>query len=166
MNFEDVSYRGRQAFLDALVERLAADNWQYRLDTGWGNWDLEVYGDRWSKLRLITVAEQPDEGWHRVRCRLRTSWTLPAKLAYGVVLAAALLAMAVWRVQEWLAWIPLVAPALAAWRFSVNQRNLRRVMSVVLEEVALGLGMRHHGDGPPFRASRPGLEPRDSNHAH
>ncbi len=148
MDFEDVAYRGRQAFLDALVERLAADNWQYRLDTGWGNWDLEVYGDRWSKLRIITVAEQPDEGWRRVRCRLSTSWPLPAKLAYGLVLAAALLAMALWRAQDWLAWIPLVAPALAAWRFRVNQRNLRRVMSVVLEEVAVGLGMRPRGDRP------------------
>jgi hypothetical protein len=141
LRFADPAHRGRQVFLGAVLDRLVRERWPHRPDTGWGAWDVEVHGSRWSKLRLLTVTEQPDDSVLRLRCRLQTQWTLPAKLGFGGVLGAALIVATLLRGHGWIAWCPLAAPALVAYLLSRNQRDLRRVLAVFLEEVAESLGL-------------------------
>jgi hypothetical protein len=155
LGFADPAHRGREAFLRSVLDRLAREHWQHRPDAGWGAWDVEVYGSRWSKLRLLTVSEHTDDGVLRLRCRLRTHWTLPAKLGFGMLLGAALIAAALLRGHGWFAWSPVAAPALVAYAFSRNQRDLRRVLAVFLEEVAESLGLRPD-PAPPSRTSPDG----------
>lgn len=131
---------GRDTFLRAALDRLALENWPHRPDTGWGDWDVEVYGSRWSKVRLLTVTEHTDDSVLRLRCRLRTQATLPARLGFGILLGLALLAVAMWREPRWLTWIPLAAPVLAAWAFARDQRSLRRVLAAWIEDLAAQLG--------------------------
>lgn len=138
--FADPAHRGRTRFIAAVLERLARERWPHRPDTGWGAWDIEVHGSRWSKLRLLTASEQPDDAGFRLRCRLDCQWTLPAKVVFGVTLGAALIGAALFHQHRWLAWCPLAAPTLLAILFHREQRNLRRVLAVFLEEVADAMG--------------------------
>lgn len=133
---------GREAFLRAVLERLGQEGWHHRTDTGWGEWDLEVYGSRWSKLRLITVSEQTDQSQQRLRCRLETRWTLPAKLGFWLLAGAGLVTTAALGAQGIGALLPLVVPAAAAWGFARDQRNVRRVLAAFLEAVAESVGIQ------------------------
>jgi hypothetical protein len=81
----------RFAFLRAIIARLARDGWQNKLDTGWNEYDAEVFGNRWSRLRLTTVAEELAEGKMIFRCRLRASWSLRALFTFWIALGAELL---------------------------------------------------------------------------
>ena len=147
LQFAEPATVRREDFLRAVLERLAREGWPHRADAGWGEWDLEVYGSRWSKLRLVTVSEQTDESQQRLRCRLATCWTLPAKLGFWVLTGAGLVMTAALGGQGVWALLPLAVPAGLAWRFARDQRNVRRVLAVVLEEVAESLGIRRLRQG-------------------
>lgn len=134
--FPDRAGRGRVAFLAAVLDRLGAEGWQHRVDSGWGGFDLEVYGSRWSKLQLTTVTEHTAERGAQVCCRLRTRWTLPTRLAFSLVAGVSVLAAAAWLERSPPVWLLLLAaPALAA-VFQRDQHNLRRVFAVFLEQAA------------------------------
>ena len=47
----------RLAFVAALLRRLDEKGWPNRSDVGWSEFDVEVYGSRWSHLQITTVAE-------------------------------------------------------------------------------------------------------------
>lgn len=141
IRFEDPTALGREGFLRAVLDRLEQAGWQHRTDSGWGSFDVEVYGHRWSKLQLTTVSEQTDDSRLRLRCRLRNRWTLPARLTFWLVLALALLGASVRRdVSAWY-WLLLLAPVLAVALFRRDQQNLRRIFSVFLEAVGRGVGL-------------------------
>jgi hypothetical protein len=127
---------GREAFLQAVFARLERDGWQHRGDSGWNEFDAEAYGSRWSKLQLSTVDEVSESGRTWVRCRLRSRWTLPARLAFWGVTGAALLGAGVLRRYHEVAWLLLLAPVALAWAFTADQRNLRRVFAVWLDDMA------------------------------
>ncbi len=128
--------RGRAAFLTAALERLEREGWQHRVDVGWNDFDLEVYGSRWSKVQLTTVTEHLPDAGARIVCRLRARWTLPARLMTWLTAGGSLLAAAAWSPHSPFAWLlTLTAPVLAV-AFLRDQRNLRRVVAVFLEEVA------------------------------
>jgi len=132
----DRADRGRVSFLAAVLDRLGNEGWQHRVDTGWGDFDLEVYGSRWSKLQLITVTEHTTEHGAQICCRLRTRWTLPARLAFNLVAGVSVLATAAWWERSPLAWLLLLTSPALAMVFGRDQKNLRRVFAVFLEQVA------------------------------
>ncbi|MBE7500579.1 MAG: hypothetical protein HS113_09795 [Verrucomicrobiales bacterium] len=147
LQFVEPATVGREDFLRAVLERLAREGWPHRADAGWGEWDLEVDGSRWSKLRLVTVSEQTDESQQRLRCRLATCWTLPATLGFWGLTGAGLVTTAALGGEGLWALLPLAVPAGVAWRFARDQRSVRRVLAVVLEEVAESLGIRRLRQG-------------------
>ncbi|HVY71224.1 MAG TPA: glycosyltransferase, partial [Verrucomicrobiae bacterium] len=57
----------RLRFLTSVLERLDRQGWQNRTDTGWNNYDVEISGSRWSRLRLTTVAEAHKGGTQTIR---------------------------------------------------------------------------------------------------
>jgi hypothetical protein len=63
-----------------------------RLDSGWNNWDLEVYGSRYVKVRLTSASEHHDGRGMltRVRVQLLMS-TFCRVLTVGSVILAAML---------------------------------------------------------------------------
>jgi hypothetical protein len=149
VGFEDPSGLGRERFLGALLEHLAATGWQLRVDSGWGTCDAEVYGSRWSKLQLLTVNEHTPEGRRRIRCRLRTRTTLAARIGLGMGTGAALVAVALAREAGiWSAW-PLLLPVAALAWLRLDQRNLRRVFAAVLDALVRKSGWQAQGPSPP-----------------
>ncbi|MBU6309059.1 MAG: glycosyltransferase [Planctomycetes bacterium] len=82
-----------------VVKRTAAElrdnRWGVTLDTGWSDWDAEIFGHPWTCVRVTSVQEEHGEGKRLVRLRYRfgptwLGWTVLAALVASVVLAAAL----------------------------------------------------------------------------
>src|SRR5436305_12416742 len=49
--------RDRHYLLGALFELLEEEGWRYSTDTGWNDWDIQIYGNFWWSITLQTVTE-------------------------------------------------------------------------------------------------------------
>lgn len=131
----DPANRGRPAFLEHLLDRLVRAGWACRVDAGWRGLDLEVYGSRWSKLQLTTLSEYTPAG-ARIWCRLRTCWTLPARLAFGAAGLVAVLGVVAAQGHPAWTWGLFLLPLALAGMWARDQQNLRRIFGVFLERIA------------------------------
>ena len=126
----------RLAFVNTILRRLEQKGWAKKPDIGWSEYDIEVYGSRWSQVQLTTVAEDHPQNRQLIRCRLRTKWSLAARIAWGSALGIELLLIGLagaWRPWSWL--ILLTMP-FAAWWLWLDQRKLQSVVAVFLDELA------------------------------
>jgi hypothetical protein len=48
---------GRERLLAEATKLLEDEGWSYSLDTGWNDWDVQIYGSFWWLVRLRTVTE-------------------------------------------------------------------------------------------------------------
>ncbi|MBS0659199.1 MAG: glycosyltransferase [Verrucomicrobia bacterium] len=48
---------GREALLDEFIKSLEKEGWRYSWDTGWRDWDVQVYGSYWWQVKMKTVTE-------------------------------------------------------------------------------------------------------------
>jgi O-antigen biosynthesis protein len=63
--------RDRYYFLGALFQLLEDEGWRYSTDTGWNEWDIQIYGNFWWSVTLHTVTEYHGGGKCLTRVRLR-----------------------------------------------------------------------------------------------
>ena len=135
-------WMSRLDFIGSILARLEVQGWQYKTDTGWSEFDVEIFGNRWSHLQLTSVAETLYSGRQQIfRCRLRTSWSLPGKVVFWAALGFELLLIGfVGSALPWLWALLLLQPALA-WFFEREQRDLQRIIAVLLDEVAKRRGL-------------------------
>lgn len=49
--------RDRHHLLGAIFELLNQEDWRYSTDTGWNEWDIQIYGNFWWSITLQTVTE-------------------------------------------------------------------------------------------------------------
>jgi len=89
---------GREHFLSAFKTRLDREGWKYSADTGWTNWDYQVYGNRWWMIRVLSLTEEHGGGKRLTRVRLHPSPTVFARMI-GVPIA----------VLSFLAWLRFAA---------------------------------------------------------
>ncbi len=135
------AWMDRIDLLRSILVRLEEQGWQYKTDTGWSEFDVEIFGNRWSHLQLTTVAEPHRGAKQMFRCRLRTSWSLPAKVAFLGALGFELLMIGfVGSALPWL-WALLFIQPIFAWFFDREQRDLQRVIAVMLDEIAKRRGL-------------------------
>jgi O-antigen biosynthesis protein len=131
----------RLDFLRQVLRRLEDDGWQTKPDTGWKDHDVEIYGQRWARLRLTTVAEGFGQGRAAIRCRLDANWSLRAKLVFWALLGAELALVGLFGdAQPWL-WMVLLTVPLAGWFLETQKRNLQAIVTVVLNRAADQLQM-------------------------
>jgi glycosyltransferase involved in cell wall biosynthesis len=138
---DEVSYWGAQStdrieFVKTVLERLDNQGWPNKSDIGWSEYDLEVLGNRWTRLQLTTVAEDHPRGKRIIRCRLRARWSLLAKVAFWSTLGFELLIIGL--VGKWLPSLRLLllSVPLFAWFLVREKRGLQSLMVVLLDEVA------------------------------
>jgi len=126
----------RLAWVTEILRRLDEQGWPNKTDTGWNDYDVEVYDTRWSRLQLTTVAEEHPEGKLLIRCRLRGRWALRAKVAFWSLCGVELLVCGLsWPRLPWV-WSLLVTLPLLAWYLSRQQRNLQSMIMVFLDGLA------------------------------
>ena len=169
LNSVDLKYKGRDfgsiAFWDerlldrgdllgCLLAELEKKGWQHRVDGGWNNYDVEIFGTRWSRLQLTTVAELYSGGKQMLRCRLRPAWTFLARVVFCLLTAASLILVGLLG-GRW-PWLNLVWISLPAfvWWLHVEHRTLQRLVALFVEQAALKLKLRKV-EGSTNRGRRP-----------
>jgi GT2 family glycosyltransferase len=127
----------RLTFVQAAVERLEEEKWQHKPDSGWGEYDVEIYGTRWSLLKLTTVSELVENGHQLFHCRLDAGWSLLAKVLFWSACAFELLVISlVVAAQPWL-WMVLLTLPLLGLYFESEKRTLQRLIVAFLDELAV-----------------------------
>lgn len=138
-----------------LLRRLDQQGWPNKADIGWSEYDVEIYGSRWSNLQLTTVAEEHPGRQQWVRCRLRPRWPLQAKVAFWGLAGLELLFLGfVAPARPWW-WLLLLTLPLFAWFIHRDHRKLQSMIVVFLDHVAKEWKLtRVHAPGP--EAAEPG----------
>jgi hypothetical protein len=128
----------RLSWVAEILRRLDKQGWAYKSDIGWSDYDVEVYGSRWSNVQITTVAEDHPPNKQMIRCRLRPRWSLQAKVAFWSLCAAGVLATGMLGgSSRWWLWPFLAAPlGLSVWFLRQQARNLQSTMTVFLDTLA------------------------------
>jgi O-antigen biosynthesis protein len=64
--------KGREILLSAVIEALETEGWSYSTDTGWKEWDVQIYGSFWWGITLRSVTEYHGGPKCLTRVRLAT----------------------------------------------------------------------------------------------
>jgi glycosyltransferase involved in cell wall biosynthesis len=128
----------RLQLVEDMLRRLDQQSWPNRADIGWSEYDVEIYGSRWSNLQLTTVAEDHPPNKQMIRCRLRARWSLPARIAFWSLCGLELLVLGfVGAGLRWWMWLlSLASLALLVWWLRNEQRKLQSMITVFLDGLA------------------------------
>jgi hypothetical protein len=122
----------RFEFLNELVGEFREQRLKPRLDSGWSAHDVELGGGTWVRLWLSSVTEELEEGRKILRCRLRTAWTVRARLAFLASLGGALvLTGTLGHLTEWIWMLPVALPLLYLFLENESQRTRGLVSEIV-----------------------------------
>ena len=135
-DFWSIKPINRFGFVADVVRGLDQQGWPHKVDIGWSEFDVELYGSRWSNLQLTTVSEAQAPAKHLLRCRLCPRWSLAAKVAFWLLAGLELLALGLaGRRFPWL-WLLLLTLPTLAWFLRREQRTLQSMMIVFLDNLA------------------------------
>ncbi|MGF1632736.1 MAG: glycosyltransferase [Phycisphaerae bacterium] len=117
--------RSRIDLATAVADEAKDARLRRRVDSGWHNWDLELYASRYVKIRLTTVSEHWAAGMmSKVRLESRMTTFLRVLMSASVILSA-VLAFMLWPYGR-----PAVLIPVALWTIYLLHRY--RVVSPVL----------------------------------
>jgi O-antigen biosynthesis protein len=120
------SYHDRLALLQQICQEVQAAGWRARVDSGWHEWDMEIYGSRYVKVRLTTATERHNGTGMLTRVRVELLQSRFGQvLMAGTMLLAGLLLLHLWPFSR-----PAVLIPLAWWAMLLVNR--RRVTAPVL----------------------------------
>lgn len=126
----------RYGFLARLIETIKARTWPLRLDSGWGGFDVEISAGQWSRMRLVTVTEELEQGKRVIKCRCKSAWSARAWLLFAALSMAVAGAIAILgSFLPWV-WISLVLPTLALWFLDEENASWKQALMETLDEAA------------------------------
>jgi O-antigen biosynthesis protein len=142
-----------------IQQQLEREGWPNKADIGWSDYDIEIYGNRWSHLQLTTVAEEHPPGKQLIRCRLKALWSLQAKVAFWILCALLLLVPGFLEGNlDWWVWPLLALPLVLFYGFVRHQeRTLRSLIVVFLDLVAKEWSLTKIEE-QTIQAAHPGVE--------
>ena len=91
----------RFEFLGKLMEVLDRDQWQASSDSGWDEFDITIFGDRFTKVVVNTVAENHGGNKRLLRARLSGHWTLLGQVFFWAVVALVAVVIFVTKHNPW-----------------------------------------------------------------
>ena len=126
----------RLQFIEDVVKTLERTNWPHKEDTGWNDYDIEVFGNRWSRVQLTAAMEQLAGDNRIFRWRVKAYWSLASRLSFWAAFAFEMLVIGiVAREEPWL-WMLLLTIPLYGLFLEQEKRNLHRMIAAVLDTVA------------------------------
>ncbi len=118
------------------MTRLDQHGWTSKTDSGWTSYDIEVFAPYWSRLRLLTVSEDLEHGKRTFRCRIRSSWSLSAKLVFGAIaIVVMILVASLAQDNPWI-WLSLVAIPLALWVIEDERQDYEQAAAAIVDTAA------------------------------
>jgi GT2 family glycosyltransferase len=121
--------KGREALLPAVIDALERENWSYSIDTGWKNWDVQVYGSIWWGIEILTVTEYHGGPKALTRVRMKTHMVATTLLVNLVLLS--IIAYRQLTSDGWDFWLQIPYLLFAGWLFNQASRLRRRVAELV-----------------------------------
>jgi GT2 family glycosyltransferase len=123
----------RVYLLKKITDEIKSAGWRVRLDSGWGGWDMEIYGSRYVKVRVTTASERHDGRGMLTRVRVETFMSkFCLCLFVASLIFCGLLLLHVWPFSR-----PAVLIPLAWWAmFLVNRRKVTIPVLGMIDEVA------------------------------
>jgi hypothetical protein len=124
------------SFIRAILQGLDAEGWPHKADAGWSGHDVEIYGTRWSRLQIATVSEIFSGGRMSLRCRVRSEWSLQARLAFWGLLGAELLLIGLAGSDSPWVWMILLTMPIFGWYLEQEKKTLQQLAVGFLDEIA------------------------------
>lgn len=121
----------RFSFLQTLLELLDRNRWQAHPDSGWDEYDVTIYGDRFSKVEVKTVSENHGGDKRLLRVQLRASWTLLGKITFWAVTSAVILFVGLSNYWIWTLPVMMLIPLIAGYLHLRARRTLRLGMALL-----------------------------------
>ena len=87
LNFWNEKGLGREKLLEEIFALLETEGWRYSADTGWKNWDAQIYGNQFWSIKLATVTEYHGGPKCLTRVRLGYKAVVTTVLVNAVILA-------------------------------------------------------------------------------
>jgi GT2 family glycosyltransferase len=132
----------RTQFLMFLIERLDAQGWQNKVDTGWAQYDVQIHGSSLSLVQVLTAGEVLGHGKQLLRVRLTPRGTLVAKTLLWSMLGAELAVIGFLGRGAWWPYLLLLTIPLFVCYLAKDQRDLQRMLAVFLDELASELKLK------------------------
>lgn len=129
LNFWSEEGKGREALLPEMTAALESEGWSYSIDTGWKDWDVQVYGSFWWGIKALTVTEYHGGPKALTRVRLTTHMVATTFLVNVVLLA--IIAYRQLSSDTWDIWVQIPYLVFALYLLVGARRLKRRVAELV-----------------------------------
>lgn len=87
LNFWNETGQGRERLLTETFALLETEGWRYSADTGWKDWDIQIYGNQFWSILVRTVTEYHGGPKCLTRARLKYRPVATTVLINGIILA-------------------------------------------------------------------------------
>lgn len=123
----------RLTLLDRISAEVKKAGWRMRVDSGWANYDVEIYGSRYVKVRLTTATEHHHNVGMLTRVRVELALSkFCVVLFVASCMLTGLLLMYMWPFSRTAVMIPLAWWAM----YLVNKWRISRPVFGLIDEVA------------------------------
>ena len=130
LNFWNETGQGREQLLAGIFALLEAEEWRYSSDTGWKDWDVQIYGNQFWSVQLNTVTEYHGGPKCLTRVDLRYHAVALTWLLNGLALLVLLYRLAFTANRDWFWWA--IYALFVAWLYLRGWKLKRRVADLVI----------------------------------
>ncbi|CAN5518992.1 hypothetical protein BH10PLA1_BH10PLA1_18830 [soil metagenome] len=160
------SNEDRIRLLQQITGEVQKAGWRMRVDSGWNDWDLEIYGSRYTKVRITSASEHHGHGLlTRVRIEQHMSKFCLVLLVASLMLCTLLL-VHIWPFSRPAVLVPMAVLAM----YGVNRVRVLNPILGLVDEAAEHAGfMGVHPKPKPTKAPAPQAlvdEEEDEDLAH
>jgi glycosyltransferase involved in cell wall biosynthesis len=153
------TYRDRVVLLQKIKEEVHAAGWRMRVDSGWNEWDMEIYGSRYVKVRLTTMSEHHDGRGMLTRVRVEL---LPSTFCTVITFAGLILTGLMFIYLEWPFSRPAILIPMLLWTmYLVNKSRVAGPVLSLIDEAAEKVGFDPVPAPKPVEMKQPAAEDVD-----
>jgi hypothetical protein len=130
-----------------------------RVDSGWNEWDMEIYGSRYVKVRLTTMSEHHDGRGMLTRVRVEL---LPSTFCTVITFAGLILTGLMFIYLEWPFSRPAILIPMLLWTmYLVNKSRVAGPVLSLIDEAAEKVGFDPVPAPKPVEMKQPAAEDVD-----
>ena len=137
LRFWSENGHGRELLLKETIDALESEGWNYSIDTGWKDWDVQIYGSFWWGIQMRSVTEYHGGPKCLTRVHLKLRMVATTILMNFILLAILAYQQLIIPNAHWWPWVPYAIFVLILVR---RARRLQRRVTDLVENAALRCG--------------------------